>query len=563
MHWLLAICAAAFAADETPPPSETVHLFNGQDLSNFYTFLRERGRDNDPLGVFSVQDGLLRISGEEWGCLTTHEEFEDFRLVVEFKWGERTWGDRVDRARDSGILLHSVGEDGAYGDIWMRSIECQMIEGGTGDFIVVGDDTDAFSLTAPVAPEMQDKSHVFQLDGMPATIHGGRINWFGRDPDWRDVKGFRGSRDVEKPVGEWNTYEIVADGPTVTVRLNGVLVNKAFDVKPRRGRIQIQSEAAELFVRRFDLTPLDPGRPRDILLVVNKHEDTVSYVDPATLEPVAKVKTGHDPHEMVITPGRRFAYISNYAAPGNTISVMDLVKREHVQQIPTDPYVRIHSAALAPDGRFAYFTAGQTGYVVEVDTQENRVTRGIPTHGKISHMVIVSPDGKRLYTANIGTQNVSAIDRESGDLIKQIACDRGCEGLQFTSDARHLWAANQDAGNITVIDTESLEAVETIPCAGMPLRIRFTKDGTRALVSNWVEKGELVVLDVKGRREIKRIPVGNQPIGIELSPDEKRAFVTSMTSDEVHVVDLDALEVAGRFVTGKGPDAMAWWTPPE
>jgi len=138
----------------------------------------------------------------------------------------------------------------------MHSIECQVIEGGTGDFIVVGDGTDAFSITATVAPEKCADSYVFQQDGQPATITGGRINWFGRDPAWTDTKDFRGKQDAEKPVGEWNRYEIIADGSTITNILNGVTVNKATQVRPSKGRIQLQSEYAEIFFRRVDITPL-------------------------------------------------------------------------------------------------------------------------------------------------------------------------------------------------------------------------------------------------------------------------------------------------------------------
>ncbi|MCP4644335.1 MAG: DUF1080 domain-containing protein, partial [bacterium] len=201
-----------------------VRLFNGENLDGFYTFLRDRGRDADPKGVFTVKDGVLRISGEEWGCITTDEEFDCYHLIAEFKWGQLTHAPRVDRARDSGILLHSVGEDGAYGNVWMNSIECQLIEGGTGDFIVVGNGTESFAITCPVAEEKQGNCHVFQPGGKPATINGGRINWFGRDPEWADAKDFRGKQDVEKPIGEWNRLECLVDGPKITVILNGVTV---------------------------------------------------------------------------------------------------------------------------------------------------------------------------------------------------------------------------------------------------------------------------------------------------------------------------------------------------
>lgn len=235
---------------------QKVNLFNGQDLDGWYTFLKDRGRDLDPKGVFTVKDGMIRISGEEWGCITSVEEYENYRLVTEFKWGDLTFEPRLDNARDCGILLHSMGEDGGSAGTWMHSIECQMIEGGTGDFIVVGDGSDEFQITSTVAPEKQGNSFVFKEDGHPETINGGRINWFGRDPEWKDVLGFRGAKDVELMPGQWNTLECICEGDQITIFLNGILVNMATHVKPSKGRIQIQSESAEVFFRKVELTPL-------------------------------------------------------------------------------------------------------------------------------------------------------------------------------------------------------------------------------------------------------------------------------------------------------------------
>ncbi len=299
-----------------------------------------------------------------------------------------------------------------------------------------------------------------------------------------------------------------------------------------------------------------------ILLVCNKHENTMSYVDPDTLKPLAKIPTGPNPHEIVLSKDRHYAYLSNYAPPGNTISVIDLAARKHILQIPTGEYARIHGAAIAPDGHRAYFTAGQSGVVVEVDTQTNKVTRAIPTHGKISHMVLVSPDGQRLYTANIETQNVSVIDRASGRIITRIPCGKGCEGMAFTPDGRLLWVANQDAGTLTIVDIDTHKPLETFACPGMPVRIRFTPDGRLALVASWAEKGELIVIDANTHKELKRIPVGSRAIGLELSPDGRRVFVGCEHRDGVHVIDLTTLTAIGKILTGDGSDAMAWWEPP-
>lgn len=236
--------------------NKTIELFNGHNLEGWYTFLKPRGRDNDPKGVFTVKDGMIRISGEEWGCITTLAEYKNFRLVSEFKWGDLAFEPRLDNARDCGILLHSQGEDGGSAGTWMHSIECQIIEGGTGDFIVVGDGSDLFQITSSVASEKQGNSFVFQQDGHPETIKGGRINWFGRDPEWKDELGFRGENDVEYTPGEWNTLECICEDDQITIFLNGILVNKATNVKPSKGRIQIQSESAEVFFRKVELTPL-------------------------------------------------------------------------------------------------------------------------------------------------------------------------------------------------------------------------------------------------------------------------------------------------------------------
>lgn len=233
----------------------TIELFNGENLDGWYTFLKGYGKNNDPKDVFTVEDGLIHISGEEWGGILTEEEYEDYKLVVEFKWGDKTFEPRKNKARDNGILIHSQGEDGGSGT-WMHSIEVQIIEGGTGDFIVVGDGSDKFSVSSSVASEKQGNSFIFKPGGEPATINSGRINWLGRDPDWRDVKGFRGEEDAEMAVGEWNKIEVIAIDDNILVFLNGNLVNEAYDVKPSKGKIQIQSEGAQMFVRRVELTPL-------------------------------------------------------------------------------------------------------------------------------------------------------------------------------------------------------------------------------------------------------------------------------------------------------------------
>ena len=232
---------------------EPILRFNGRDLTGFYAYTKSHGYE-DPQGVFTVRDGLLRVSGEDYGGLATGGSFSNYHLVVEWKWGEKTWGSRVKAARDSGILLHCIGPDGAAGGQWMESIECQIIEGGTGDLLLVGG-RGRPSLTCE-ARTGADGQPYFEK-GAPAVARDrGRINWWGRDLAWRDQLGFRGKRDVERPLGEWNRTEVICDGDRITAIVNGLVVNEGTAASPTEGKIQFQSEGAEIFFRKIEVRPL-------------------------------------------------------------------------------------------------------------------------------------------------------------------------------------------------------------------------------------------------------------------------------------------------------------------
>ena len=234
-------------------PEQTISLFNGRDLDGWYTFLKDH-KLADPSQVFSVKDGMIRISGEEWGGLTSRKMYRDYHLIVEWRWGGPTHGIREGKARDSGILVHGVGEDGAASGNWLESIESQVIEGGTGDFIMVGGKRQP-SMTEEVR-EAPNGELYWQEGGKPVTRDRARFDWYGRDPEWKDVSGFRGRQDMEKPTGEWNRSEVICDGDTVKNILNGKVVNYGTGASHTFGKIQLQSEGAEIWIRRVELVPL-------------------------------------------------------------------------------------------------------------------------------------------------------------------------------------------------------------------------------------------------------------------------------------------------------------------
>jgi hypothetical protein len=194
-------------------------LFNGKDIGGWYTFLKTKGKSNDPDTVFSVNNGLLKITGKEFGYIVTEKSFDNFHLVVEFKWGEKKYPPREDKVRDNGICYYVVSTD----RVWPRSVECQIQEGDCGDF--------------------------WLIDSVTAVVDGKQV---GPTKNTRVVK----KKDNEKPSGEWNRIEVIANKGKCTHIVNGVVVNEATDASLRTGRILIQSEGAETWYRKIEIKEL-------------------------------------------------------------------------------------------------------------------------------------------------------------------------------------------------------------------------------------------------------------------------------------------------------------------
>jgi len=258
--------AATAATDAVIEPKEVITLFNGKDLGPFYTWLPKYGHV-DPDRVFTVVDQIdgapaIRSSGQHYGGIVTKANYANYKLVVEYRWGLVTWKPRENKTRDSGILLHCQGEDGnyakAFNSPWLRSLEYQIIEGGTGDLLLLNgynrgsDQIVGPRLTTTVAANGKN----WDPNGKSQEFTRGRIDWQYRDLGWKDVLGFRGAKDVEKPIGQWNLIEAICDGGDLTYFLNGVKVMAGRNGTFKSGRLLFQSEGAEIYFRRIELHPL-------------------------------------------------------------------------------------------------------------------------------------------------------------------------------------------------------------------------------------------------------------------------------------------------------------------
>lgn len=226
-----------------PPPASVVGLNLEKNAKGAY--VQPVGLNNDPTKVYTVveEDGApaMRISGEIFGAITTTGEFENYHLRLETKWGKKKWPPREDRVRDSGLLYHCVGPQGAGSKAWMKSFECQIQENDVGDF---------WSVAGVVVDVKGDKGEgksplVYRKDG---TSYKGWTNRIIRNPR------------SEKPSGEWYTVEVYAVGQTAVHvcdgKTNMVLTGLRQRVGTReepltRGKLQLQSEGAEVFYRNI------------------------------------------------------------------------------------------------------------------------------------------------------------------------------------------------------------------------------------------------------------------------------------------------------------------------
>jgi len=187
-------------------------------FQGWYSYLQKHGKNNDADSVFRLSNGILHISGKEFGYLCTTQSYANFRLIVEFKWGEAKHAPRDSSKRDSGILYYFA--EGIADTIWPKSIECQIQEGDCGDFWMVGG-TKIFT----------------------------RNHW---TREW-NMQHVPRTQDSEKPHGEWNIIEITSDHGELRHYVNGILVNEGEYPSVRRGKILLQSEGAEVFYRKLEI----------------------------------------------------------------------------------------------------------------------------------------------------------------------------------------------------------------------------------------------------------------------------------------------------------------------
>lgn len=293
-----------------------------------------------------------------------------------------------------------------------------------------------------------------------------------------------------------------------------------------------------------------------LLLIGNKSDDTLSFVDVRTLTEIAKTTTGRGPHEVAVTPDGKKAFVTNYEGPGDSISVVDVTARKELRRIPLGEHRAPHGIEVSRGGTNVYVTCERSQTVIEINVASEKIVRAFKTEQKGTHMLVLTPDGRKLYTGNMGSGSSTVIDLAKGEVLAQIKTGANCEGIDVTPNGKEVWTSNNADDVLSVIDTRTDKVIATVPCTGFPIRVKFTPDGKRALVP-CAKSNELVLFDVSARKELKRVRTGGFPVGVLIEPGGTRAFVASTTDSAVAVYDLKTLEVVGKIAAGKQADGMA------
>jgi YVTN family beta-propeller protein len=303
------------------------------------------------------------------------------------------------------------------------------------------------------------------------------------------------------------------------------------------------------------------------LLVADKMDQGLAIVDPATGEVIASVpEGGNTGHEVVASPDGKLAYVPIYGnsgvgrpgTDGANIAVIDIASHKVTGNIAFNHGVRPHCAMIGPKDGLLYVTTEIDKTVTIIDPKTLKIVGTLPTGQSESHMLALSHDGRRAYTANVGPGTLSVIDIAARKVLKVIPISGNTQRIAISNDDKWVFTADQTKPQVAVIDTATNSVAKWIPLEGIGYGSAPTPDGRWLLVA-LPDQNKVAVIDLKTMQVARSIPVGGEyPQEVVIRPDGKSAYVSCMHSDQVAEIDLATWKVKRMISTGKYADGMAW-----
>jgi len=303
-----------------------------------------------------------------------------------------------------------------------------------------------------------------------------------------------------------------------------------------------------------------------MLLVANQGDHTLSLVDPAAGKQIAVVPVGGvTGHEVAVSPDGKLAYVPIYGdsgvgkpgTDGTSMSAIDLASRKVVGSVDFGHGVRPHMPLYEPVSGKLYVTTELDRAVAVLDPKTLKIEGKIPTGADQSHMLVVSHDGKRGYTANVGPGSVSVLDMVGRKTIAVIPVSGKTQRISISRDDRLVFTADQTQPRMAVIDTtnNSVKSWITLPAVGYGSSV--TLDGRWLLVQMDTLK-QVAVIDLKTMKVARTVDVGGGTGEILMNPDGKVAYVSCPADGTVAEIDLTNWKVLKLIKAGQKADGMAW-----
>ena len=304
------------------------------------------------------------------------------------------------------------------------------------------------------------------------------------------------------------------------------------------------------------------------LLVVNQGDASVSIVDPVSAKQVAVIAEGTPTmhgHEIVASANGLTAYLPIYGnvgvgkpgLDGKEVLILDLPSRRIAGRIDFGHGVRPHQPIFDPGHNLLYVTTELDRSVTIIDPQSRKILGSVPTGQAESHMLVLSRDGTRGYTANVGPGTVSVLDMVGRKTIAVIPISQETQRISISNDGRWVFTADQTKPQLAVIDTATNKVRSWVPLPGTGYGTAPTLDGRFLLVAV-PAANQVSVVDLATMRVVRNIDVPSAPQEVLTRPDGKVAYVSCMSGGKVAAIDLSQWKVQSLITAGKFPDGLAW-----
>jgi DNA-binding beta-propeller fold protein YncE len=326
---------------------------------------------------------------------------------------------------------------------------------------------------------------------------------------------------------------------------------------------------AFLLVSVYSAAPRNPAPSPGLLLVANKGDHALGLIEPVAGKEIATVdENGITGHEVAASPDGRRAFVPIYGSGGvgtpgtngQKIAVIDLATRKLIETIDLGKPLRPHCAVFGPQNGLLYITTELDNSVTIIDPGSLRILGSVPTGQAESHMLAITHDGKRGYTANVHVGTVSVLDLEARKTITVIHVSRQTQRIALSVDDRWVFTADQTQPQLAVIDTTTNEVANWIPLEGMAYGTGATLDGKWLLVT-LPKLGKVAVVDLSSMRVVRSIDLPKAPQEVLVRPDNKVAYVSCDASQKVAAINLQTWNVDQLIDAGHAADGLAWAGP--